>query len=143
MAPEIEVDFQRPSTQQYQDFIDLIDIAEELLVTLTRTDIPYYIFVDELEAYYGDEQIFMRDLYMIRDLIFTVKRFNLSFSRANMPKTKMICSVRSEILTAIQRFIVTKEINKITSFATWKYIFFYLVYIICNIRHILLINLFP
>lgn len=115
VAPEIEVDFQRPSTQQYQDFMELIDIAEELLVTLTRTDIPYYIFVDELEAYYGDEQIFMRDLYMIRDLIFTVKRFNLFFSRANMPKTKMICSVRSEILTAIQRFIVTKEINKITS----------------------------
>lgn len=27
----------------------------------------------------------------------------------------MICSVRSEILTAIQRFIVTKEINKVTS----------------------------
>jgi len=95
--------------------MELIDTAEELLVTLTRTDIPYYVFVDELEAYYGDEQTFMRDLYMIRDLIFTVKRFNLSFSHANMPKTKMICSVRSEILTAIQRFIVTKEINKITS----------------------------
>lgn len=114
-SPEVEVDFQRPSSQQYQDFVDLVDTAEEALAHLTRTDIPYYIFVDELEAYYGDAQIFLRDLYMIRDLIFTVKRFNTTFARVNMPKTKIICSVRSEILTAIQRFIVTKEINKVTS----------------------------
>lgn len=80
-----------------------------------RTDIPYYIFIDELEAYYGDEQILFRDLRMIRDLIFTVKRFNTIFASANMRQIKIICSFRSEILTAIQRFIVTKEINKITS----------------------------
>ena len=114
-SPEVEVDFQRPSSQQYQDFVDLVDTAEEALTHLTRTDIPYYIFVDELEAYYGDAQIFLRDLYMIRDLIFTVKRFNTTFARVNMPVTKIICSIRSEILTAIQRFIVTKEINKVTS----------------------------
>lgn len=114
-SPEVEVDFQRPSSQQYQDFVDLVDTAEEALTYLTRTDIPYYIFVDELEAYYGDAQIFLRDLYMIRDLIFTVKRFNTTFARVNMTVTKIICSIRSEILTAIQRFIVTKEINKVTS----------------------------
>lgn len=114
-APEMEVDFQRPTSQQYQDFVDLVDAAEEALANLTRTDIPYYVFVDELEAYYGDTHIFLRDLYMIRDLIFTVKRFNTTFTQVNMPKTKIICSVRSEILTAIQRFIVTKEINKVTS----------------------------
>lgn len=114
-SPEVEVDFQHTSSQQYQDFVDLVDAAEEALIHLTRTDIPYYILIDELEAYYGDERIFLRDLYMIRDLIFTVKRFNTTFARTNMFKTKMICFVRSEILTAIQRFIVTKEINKVTS----------------------------
>jgi len=114
-SPEVEVDFQHPSSQQYQDFVDLVDAAENALANLTRTDIPYYIFVDELEAYYGDEQVFLRDLYMIRDLIFTVKRFNTTFARTNMSQIKIICSVRSEILTAIQRFIVTKEINKVTS----------------------------
>ncbi len=114
-SSEVEVDFQHPSSQQYQDFVDVVDTAEEMLAKLTRTDIPYYIFVDELEAYYGDTKIFLRDLYMIRDLIFTVKRFNSIFSRACMPQIKIICSVRSEILTAIQRFIVTKEINKVTS----------------------------
>lgn len=115
IAPEIEVDFQKQSSQQYQDFVDLIDEAEVALAELKRTDIPYHIFVDELEAYYGDNQVFLRDLYMIRDLIFTVKRFNSVFACSKMQNTKIICSVRSEILTAIQRFIVTKEINKITS----------------------------
>ena len=115
ISPEIEVDFQNQKSKQYQDFIDLIDAAEDAFLNLTRTDIPYFIFVDELEAYYGDDSIFRRDLYMIRDLIFTVKRFNALFSRASMKKSKIICSVRSEILTAISRFIVTKEINKVTS----------------------------
>lgn len=114
-SPEIEVDFQHPSSQQYHDFVDLVGTAEEAFCNLTRTDIPYYIFIDELEAYYGDKQVFFRDLYMIRDLIFTVKRFNTIFANVHTAKTKIICSVRSEILTAIQRFIVTKEINKITS----------------------------
>ena len=52
---------------------------------------------------------------MIRDLIFTVKRFNTNFAKVDMPQIKIICSIRSEILTAISRYIVTKEINKITS----------------------------
>ncbi|MBP3335385.1 MAG: hypothetical protein J6L61_04510 [Ruminiclostridium sp.] len=125
ISPEMEVDFQRPSSQQYQDFVSLVDEAEDAFSYLTRTDIPYYIFIDELEAYYGDTQIFNRDLYMIRDLIFTVKRFNTNFAQAGMKNTKMICSVRSEILTAISRFIVTKEINKaISGFSVplnWNY----------------------
>jgi len=54
----------------------LIDEAEAALAKVNRTDIPYYIFIDELEAYYGNRQIFERDLALIRDLIFTVKRFN-------------------------------------------------------------------
>lgn len=39
--------------------------------------------------------------------------------------TKIICSIRSEILTAISRFVVTKELNKVTAgFAVplmWNY----------------------
>lgn len=115
IAPEVEVDFQNPSSQSYQEFVSLVDEAENILSSLTRTDIPYYIFIDELEAYYGEPKIFKRDLHMIRDLIFTVKRFNTIFAKTNMPSTKIICSVRSEILTAISRFIVTKELNKVTS----------------------------
>lgn len=58
------------------------------------------IFIDELEAYYGNRQIFERDLALIRDLIFTVKRFNTIFAKSHAGKTKIICSVRSEIINA-------------------------------------------
>lgn len=115
MTPEIEVDFRNQDSMQYREFINLIDKADIAFSCVTKTDIPYYIFVDELEAYYGDKDIFTRDLNMIRDLIFTVKRFNSIFAKTNMKHTKIICSVRSEIVTAISRFIVTKEINKVIS----------------------------
>lgn len=115
MTPEVEVDLQKTSDDNFLKFMEVIDEAESLLMNATRTDIPYYIFVDELEAYYGDISVFKRDLCLIRDLIFTVKRFNCNFSTVNMKCTKIICSVRSEILTAISRFVVTKELNKVTA----------------------------
>lgn len=114
-APEIEVDFQNnKDNPNYTHFISLIDKAEREFAQLTRTDTPYYIFVDELEAYFGDENVFKRDLYFIRDLLFTVKRINNYFVGSES-KTKIICSVRAEIINAISRFIVTKELNKVTS----------------------------
>lgn len=125
ITPEVEVDLQNTSDDNYLKFMEVIDEAERLLMNATRTDIPYYIFVDELEAYYGNISVFKRDLCLIRDLIFTVKRFNSNFSTINMKCTKIICSVRSEILTAISRFIITKELNKVTAgFAVplmWNY----------------------
>lgn len=125
ITPEVEVDLQNTSDDKYLKFMEVIDEAERLLLNTTRTDIPYYIFVDELEAYYGDISVFKRDLCLIRDLIFTVKRFNSNFSAINMRCTKIICSIRSEILTAISRFVVTKELNKVTAgFAVplmWNY----------------------
>ena len=125
ITPEVEVDLQNTSDDNYLKFMEVIDEAERLLMNATRTDIPYYNFVDELEAYYGNISVFKRDLCLIRDLIFTVKRFNSNFSTINMQCTKIICSVRSEILTDISRFIVTKELNKVTAgFAVplmWNY----------------------
>lgn len=115
VKPEIEVDLQNENDDNYRHFISLLDDAEVLFSKLTKTDIPYFVFIDELEAYYGEKRVFERDLSLIRDLVFTVKRFNTMFSRLGMQKTKIICSVRSEILNAIARFIVTKEINKITA----------------------------
>lgn len=115
IEPEIEVDLQNTTSDDYRKFLDTIDEIEDLFALLTRTDIPYYIFVDELEAYYGDIVVFKRDLCLIRDLLFSVKRLNSIFYSVGMKKTKIICSVRSEILVAISRFVVTKELNKITS----------------------------
>ena len=111
-SSEIEIDLQgNKQESNLSPFIDTIDEAEKYFALLKRTDIPYYILIDELEAYCGDEGVFTRDLYFIRDLIFTVKRFNQHL--AQHKKTKIICSVRSEIINAISRFITTKELNKV------------------------------
>lgn len=115
ITPEIEIDLSNSNDSNFGKFVDILDDAETAFMSVQRTDIPYFIFVDELEAYYGDESIFKRDLMMIRDLVFSVKRFNSMFNKNGFAKTKMICSVRSEILNAISRFIVAKEINKVTS----------------------------
>lgn len=113
--PEIEVDFQNnKSDTAYNQFIATIDEAEQMFANVERTDVPYYIFVDELEAYYGSLDIFKRDLCLIRDLIFTVKRINGLFKGIS-DNTKIICSVRTEIIKSISRFIVTKEMNKVIS----------------------------
>lgn len=122
---EAEADFQNVEDKVYQQFISLIDCAESAFSKLNRTNIPYYIFVDELEAYYGDEKVFKRDLYLIRDLLFTVKRLNDHLKRIDPNTSKIFCSVRSEVLRAISRFIVTKELNKIVNGfevpLTWNY----------------------
>ena len=104
LSPEVEVDLGNNKGAPYQSFMLLIDEAEAALAKVNRTDIPYYIFIDELEAYYGNRQIFERDLALIRDLIFTVKRFNTIFAKSHAGKTKIICSVRSEISPLVQAY---------------------------------------
>ena len=119
LSQDFELDFSQQKcsdTEAYRAFTSAIDKADSLIEKVERTDVPYYIFVDELEAYYGNQKIFYRDLRLIRDLIFTVKKLNSAFSSYdNFRKTKIICSVRTEILNSINRFIVTKELNKVTS----------------------------
>lgn len=118
LEPKMELDFLATNMQEsstYKFFTEIIDEADALFAKLERTDIPYYVFIDELEAYYGDEAVFKRDLRLIRDLIFTVKKVNQVLTSDRAVKTKLICSVRTEIVNAINRFIVSKEINKVIS----------------------------
>ena len=96
----------------------MIDKADELFEAISandRTDIPYFIFIDELEAYYGEANVFKRDLNLIRDLIFTVKKLNQIMGRNRTVTTKILCSVRSEIINSINRFAISKELNKVIS----------------------------
>lgn len=118
ISPTFEIDFKDSKMEEsasYRTFIQIIDDADELFKNLKRTDIPYFIFVDELEAYFGDETVFKRDLRLIRDLIFTAKKMNMVFAQNKKVKTKIVCSVRIEIINAINRFVVTKELNKVIS----------------------------
>lgn len=127
VAPSIGVeplDLSKPhfsNTTSYGDFINIIEEADELVLKITRTDIPYYIFIDELEAYRSDSDVFYRDLRMIRDLLFTTKRMNDTFRE----QTKFVCSVRLEILNSINRFIQSNQLHKIMQGydkrLTWEY----------------------
>ena len=47
-------------------------------------------------------------------MIFTIKRINLIFSDLTFT-TKIICAIRTEIINAIHRFIIPKEMNKVIS----------------------------
>lgn len=91
----------------YKELIEIVDGCENLFKKLKPTDIPYYMFVDEMEAYYGDQELFIRDLTLIRDLIFTIHRINA------YQKVHIIAALRNEIIYAMDRFIQTREINKV------------------------------
>ena len=94
--------------RNFQKFTEIVDKCEELFNNLKRTSIPYYVFVDELEAFYDDIDRFKRDLMLIRDLLFTIIRLNAT------EKVKIIVAVRTEILSTMGRWISTNELNKAT-----------------------------
>lgn len=48
------------SENAFRKLINIVDECERLFKKLKRTDIPYYIFIDEMEAYYGDSDLFKR-----------------------------------------------------------------------------------
>lgn len=93
--------------KSFRKLIGIVENCECLFRKLVRTDIPYYLFVDEMEAFYGDEDLFRRDLTLIRDIIFTIHRLN------GFGKVRIVAAVRNEIMYAMDRFIQTNEINKI------------------------------
>lgn len=115
----------KKNVEAYEAFISIIDDASSDFVQLKKTDIPYYIFLDELEAYYSDEVLFKRDLTMLRDLIFVVKEINNIFLSWSNFKAKIICSIRTEVINSINKFIPAKELNKVTSgyekVLSWNY----------------------
>lgn len=95
------------SSQAFHRMINIVDECENYFKKLKRTDIPYYLFVDEIEAYYGNRELFIRDLTLIRDMVFTISRIN------SYGKIRIIAAVRNEIIYAMERFIQTRELNKI------------------------------
>ncbi len=117
IKPEMKLSFGNFNRNKkiFEIFKNVVDDSLTALSKCKRTDIPYYILLDELEAFYQKEEIFKRDLFLLRDLIFTVKDFNLIFTQSNFRKTKLICCIRTEIVTAINKYIPTYEINKITN----------------------------
>ena len=48
----VEVDFGQSDVEHENVFVEIIDKAQKYFKRLKRTDIPYYVFVDELEAFF-------------------------------------------------------------------------------------------
>lgn len=121
-----EMDFNnKQNSAAYAAFMQTIDEANQYFLSLSKTEIPYYIFIDELEAYYSDIKIFKRDLTMLRDLLFVVKEFNNVFIRWGYDVIKIFCSIRTEVLNSINKFIPPRELNKVTDgyekILSWNY----------------------
>lgn len=86
---------------------EIIDECMALYRSLPEFESPLYLLVDELEADYESEATLKRDLKMIRDLLRVIQQIN-SINR----NVRIIAAVRTEIIASIDRFISTKELNK-------------------------------
>ena len=86
------------NSEAFRNLVDIVDSCEELFKKLTPSQTPYYIFVDEMEAYYGDFELLKRDLTLIRDMLFTIHRIN------SYGKVHIIAAIRNEIIFAMDRF---------------------------------------
>ena len=82
---------------------------------------PYYIFIDELDIYY-DERNYLRDLRLVHDLVWEVRRLNDFFHDKNWHNnTKVFCTLRPEVIHAIEEKIPGKSIqNEIKDFTEIK-----------------------
>lgn len=98
--------------EAYAHFVSLVSDAEQHFKKCKRTEKPFYLFIDELEAYYGDQEVFLRDLSMIRDIILVIKQINQVMRKDNQKNALVLLAVRTEIKNAINREIISKEINK-------------------------------
>lgn len=85
----------------------IIDECMRLYRELPEFENPLYLLVDELEADYESVSTLKRDLKMIRDLLRVIQQIN-SISR----NVRAIAAVRTEIIASMDRFISTKELNK-------------------------------
>ena len=94
------------------EFNYIVDKANELFNKLTADTGRLYILLDELELSLTTEEIYNRDVRMIRDVIIAIEKLN-NLSKKNGIRLQIIGAIRSEVLTAVSSF--GKEINKPTS----------------------------
>lgn len=72
---------------------------QDLLLKI-KIDKRLYLFFDELEVFYQNDEQYRRDLRLVRDLIFTIKSLNDYFQSRGV-SIYLIAAVRSEVLYAL------------------------------------------
>ena len=93
-------------------FSEALEAAEKCFLELDRRSCPYYLFVDELDVCYSEKPVFQRDLRLVRDLIHQTRCFNTIFQKSGWHHTKIFCTVRPEILRAIDHTLSSGTILK-------------------------------
>ncbi|MBR1813560.1 MAG: hypothetical protein IJ773_07020 [Lachnospiraceae bacterium] len=103
-------------------FEEIMEEATDCFKELIRFNSPYYLFIDELDVYRGQREEYLRDLRMVRDLIREVKFLNRLMQTAGWNNTKLFCTIRPEVIHAIDRELSGNIGRQITGFdcpLTW------------------------
>lgn len=100
---KMKTEIEAIKNEKQRNIEDIVTLCENLIekVQLKKSS-RFFLLFDELELFLNKEDQKNRDLYLIRDLLFAVTRFNRIVGNAN---TNMVvyASVRSEILYEINR----------------------------------------
>ena len=101
---------------------EIMEEATDCFKELIRFNSPYYLFIDELDVYRGQRDEYLRDLRMVRDLIREVKFLNRLMQTAGWNNTKLFCTIRPEVIHAIDRVLSGNIGRQVTGFdcpLTW------------------------
>ncbi len=102
--PEISIKLPELSIgRKNSTFQEVVEKATYCFRKLERLDVPYYIFVDELDVCHtGNENRYKRDLRLVRDLLLTIRWFNDQKNDMHWSHIKAFGTSRPEVLKAIE-----------------------------------------
>ena len=78
---------------------ELSSAAFELIKQINNPNRSIYIFMDELDVFYGHRDQYDRDCRLVRDLIVVARKINREFAQEGV-SIHVVVSVRSEVLRA-------------------------------------------
>lgn len=93
--------------------LDALSRRVMTLVGNVKCNIPFYLYFDELEAFYHTSEQNRRDQRMVRDLLFAVASKNDYFRKVGAP-IHIIAAVRSEVITAMGS--LGQEVDRLEQF---------------------------
>ena len=98
-SAELGADFEKNGAVATANLPSLVARGLEIIdsITLSR---PVYILFDELEVFYDEVSKYRRDQRMVRDLLFTISKYNDHFSEIEVP-VHIIAAVRSEVVDGL------------------------------------------
>ena len=97
---ELEGDIDTLNSTTSEVTLDALNTALWKRLEFIQTSKKISLFFDELEVFYHTKDQYMRDVRMVRDIIFTVDRFNDFFIRLGK-NIRCFAAVRSEVLDAM------------------------------------------